>query len=251
MISQELNNALEDIVGVVDKIDEALTNIAQVQVRQGLRRTPLHDAVNLLYKAKRQAEAIWNNLEIEAGLEERPEAPGEPQFQAVPVTYPARPASPVRPVRPASPVRPARPAQLSPTMLDYIQGIFVDRQWINRPGARENLETTLDHLSPEELRLILRDYFAVTPPPDVNKNQLVASIIGNIQKLATPRPTARPMSPPRTTLRPTPQGDLRTMTVARLRDMAKTMGLRGYSGKTKDELVAMIEAGGPTKERLV
>lgn len=154
MASRELNKALEDIVGVVDKIDEALTHIAQVQARAGLRRNPLHDAVELLYKAKREAEDVWNNLEIEAGIEERPESPGQPQFRAVPVTYPTSPHLPT--VHPISPVRPASPPRL---------------------------------------------------------------------------PTIRPASP---------RGDLEAMTVAQLRDMAKNRGLRGYSGKTKAELIELI-----------
>ena len=50
---------------------------------------------------------------------------------------------------------------------------------------------------------------------------------------ASPR-AIRPVSPPR-------GGDLWNMTVSQLRDLARQRGVGGYTGKTKAELVAMLQ----------
>ena len=82
-----------------------------------------------------------------------------------------------------------------------------------------------------------RELRAPSPPliPEV-RAPIVPRMEAPTVRAPSPRPVVpalRPVSPPR--------GNLQAMTVTQLKDLARQRGLKGYSTKRKDELIAMLQ----------
>ena len=77
---------------------------------------------------------------------------------------------------------------------DVIDTLIQNPQRIDQADVRYLLKNRLRQLSPEQLRSILQEKFATTVPINVTKEQLISSIIRNIQlKVVTLPPTQRPI----------------------------------------------------------
>ena len=85
-------------------------------------------------------------------------------------------------------------APIPPGIREYIDMFIADPRRLERQKERDDFYASLDGGTSEHLRAILQEYFNVTPPPNVNKDQLIASIVENIRRRA-PAPTIAPLPP--------------------------------------------------------